>query len=133
MLVLGGVALLGLAACTSRGSPGKGPLTSEENLPWPAAVQTNQPQVPPALSPADEIKTFHMAPGFHVELVASEPLVQDPILMQFDGDGRLWVMVMQGFAVGQDMKNLLDPVNDLAILEDTDHDGVYDKRTVFMD
>ena len=78
----------------------------------------------PALSPADELKTFHMAPGFHVELVASEPLVQDPILMQFDGDGRLWVMEMQGFAVGQDMKNLLDPVNDLAILEDTDHDGV---------
>ena len=33
----------------------------------------------PALSPADALKTFYMPPGYHLELVASEPLVQDPI------------------------------------------------------
>jgi mono/diheme cytochrome c family protein len=111
----------------------KGPLTSQENLPFPAPVRTEDPKYPPVLTPADELKTFHMGPGYHVELVASDPLIQDPILAEFDGDGRLWVMEMQGFAIGEKMVNDFQPVNDLVILEDTDHDGVYDKKTVFMD
>ena len=74
-----------------------------------------------------------MAPGYQVQLVASEPLVQDPILAEFDGDGRLWVVEMQGYAVGQKMVNMEEPVGDVAILEDTDGDGIYDKRTVFQD
>jgi mono/diheme cytochrome c family protein len=111
----------------------KGPLTSQLNLPWPAKVQKKQPKFPPALSPAQELKTFHMAPGYQVQLVASEPLVVDPIIAEFDGDGRLWVVEMQGYAVGKAMVNMTEPVGDVAILEDTDGDGVYDKRTVFQD
>ena len=109
------------------------PLTSQLNRPWPAAVQRKQPKFPPALSPAQELKSFHMAPGYQVQLVASEPLVVDPILAEFDGDGRLWVVEMQGYAVGKAMINMEEPVGDVAILEDTDGDGVYDKRTVFQD
>src|SRR3984885_10485040 len=111
----------------------KGPLTSQPNRPWPAAVQKKQPKFPPALSPAQELKTFYMAPGYQVQLVASEPLVVDPIIAEFDGDGRLWVVEMQGYAVGKAMVNMTEPVGDVAILEDTDGDGVYDKRTVFQD
>jgi mono/diheme cytochrome c family protein len=111
----------------------KGPLTSQLNRPWPAPVQEKQPKFPPALSPAAELKTFHMAPGYQVQLVASEPLVKDPIVAEFDGDGRLWVIEMQGYAVGQKMVNETEPVGDVVILEDTNHDGVYDKRTVFAD
>ena len=81
----------------------KGPLTSQLGRPWPAAVQKKQPKFPPALSPAQELKTFHMAPGYQVQLVASEPLVVDPIVAEFDGNGRLWVAEMQGYAVGQKM------------------------------
>jgi mono/diheme cytochrome c family protein len=111
----------------------QGPLTSDLNLPWPAGVETKQPEYPPVLTPAQELKTFHMPPGYQVQLVASEPLVQDPILAEFDGDGRLWVVEMQGYAVGQKMADLTKPVSDIAILEDTNGDGVYDKRTVFLD
>ncbi len=110
----------------------KGPLTTQLNRPWPAKVQTKQPKFPPTLSPAQELKTFHMAPGFQLQLVASEPLVVDPILAEFDGNGRLWVVEMQGYAVGQKMINMTEPVGDVAILEDTDGDGIYDKRTVFQ-
>ena len=43
-----------------------------------AVVQT------PVLSPADSMKTFTVAPGYHVELVASEPIIQDPVVIDFD-------------------------------------------------
>jgi mono/diheme cytochrome c family protein len=74
-----------------------------------------------------------MPPGYQVQLVASEPLVKDPIIAEFDGDGRLWVVEMQGYAVGEKMVNLTTPVGDVVILEDTNHDGVFDKRIVFQD
>src|SRR4051812_14542519 len=51
----------------------------------------------PALSPEEELKTFQIAPGFHAELVASEPLVGHPVAIQFDPDGRMWVCEMRGF------------------------------------
>lgn len=124
-------AALGFSA-TKPAAP-KGPLTSKLNQPWPAGVQRKQPKYPPVLSPAQELKTFHMPPGYQVQLVASEPLIKDPILAEFDGDGRLWVVEMQGYAVGQKMVNETEPVGDVVILEDTDGDGVYDKRTVFQD
>jgi mono/diheme cytochrome c family protein len=124
---------VGVSATKHDKSPAKGPLTSQLNRPWPASVQKKQPQFPPALSPAQELKTFHMAPGYQVQLVASEPLVVDPIIAEFDGNGRLWVVEMQGYAVGQKMINMEEPVGDVAILEDTDGDGIYDKRTVFQD
>jgi mono/diheme cytochrome c family protein len=111
----------------------KGPLTSKLNQPWPAAVQKKQPKFPPALTPAKEVQTFRMAPGYQVQLVASEPLVEDPIVAEFDGDGRLWVIEMKGYAVGKAMVNMTEPVGDVVILEDTNHDGVFDKRTVFAD
>ena len=138
-LIVGTALALSVAVGFSATQPGqspaklKDPLTSQLDRPWPAAVQRKQPKFPPALSPAQELKTFHMAPGYQVQLVASEPLVQDPIVAEFDGDGRLWVVEMQGYAVGQKMVNMEEPVGDVAILEDTDGDGVYDKRTVFLD
>src|SRR5947209_17696946 len=55
--------------------------------------------IPPApvLSPADSLKTFQLPPGLRLELVASEPLVGDPVAMTIGPDGRLWVVEMHGF------------------------------------
>src|SRR4051812_30434836 len=50
-----------------------------------------------ALSADEELKTFQVAPGYRVELAASEPLVGDPIFAQFGPDGRLWVVEMLGY------------------------------------
>ncbi len=132
--ILAAFALAALAPAVVPGQTGiVKPLTSIANRPWPALFMANEPDRPPALSPAEEIKTFHMAPGYHEELVASEPLVTDPILAEFDGDGRLWVLQLHAWAYNEKMENSLEPMNDLVILEDTNGDGVYDKRTVFMD
>ena len=48
-------------------------------------------RIPPApvLSPAEEAATFRLPPGLRAELVAAEPMVQSPVAMQFDPQGRL--------------------------------------------
>ncbi|HWJ69554.1 MAG TPA: c-type cytochrome [Sphingobium sp.] len=131
---LGGAAVVGGLSWIIWGQIAGGtPLSSEPNRPWPAVVDQSVPESQPALAPADALKTFTMPPGYRLELVAAEPLVKDPILAEFDGDGRLWVLEMRGFAINEKMENSLEPINELVILEDTDGDGVYDKRTVFMD
>ncbi len=87
----------------------------------------------PARSPRDEMKTFRLAPGYRVELVASEPLVHDPIALTFDPDGRLWVCEMRGFMPDVDGKGEKEPVGTITVLEDTDGDGIMDKSTLFLD
>src|SRR6266536_4781541 len=44
-----------------------------------------------ALSPEQEQKSFHLPPGFEIQLVASEPDVNKPMNLAFDATGRLWV------------------------------------------
>src|SRR5438045_8833713 len=43
------------------------------------------------LTPAEELKTFHLPPGFEMQLVAAEPEVRKPINLNFDARGRLYV------------------------------------------
>ena len=99
---------------------------------WPPAVRET-PEKAPALSPADEQKTLVLPPGYRVELVASEPLVADPVAIDFDAEGRLWVLEMPGFMSAPGGANSPDPINNVVVLEDGDGDGVMDKRTVFAD
>src|SRR5207249_4191610 len=48
----------------------------------------------PALSPADSAKLIHVRSGYEVELVASEPLLESPVAIDWDEQGRLWVVEM---------------------------------------
>ena len=107
--------------------------SSPANRPWPADVQKVSDDSP-ALSPDEALKTFYMPPGYHLELVASEPLIQDPIVMDWDLQGRIWAVEMPGFV--QDLQTPepnMEPIGKVVVLEDTDHDGRMDKRTVFAD
>ena len=84
------------------------------------------------LKPEEAVKTFHLPPGFHVTLFAGEPDVQQPIGMTLDSRGRLWVAENYTYSerpLGWDT-NLCDRI---IILEDTNHDGHFDQRTVFWD
>lgn len=92
-------------------------------------------KIPPApvLSPEEALNRFKVPEGFRVELVASEPLIEAPVLMQFDPDGRLWVLEMRGYMPNPDGKGEDAKTGRVSILEDTDQDGRMDKRTVFQD
>ncbi len=87
----------------------------------------------PVLTGEASIASFRLPPGFRIELVASEPLVQNPVAFAFDPDGRLFVVEMRGYMPDPDGKGEDQPNGDVVILEDTDGDGKFDKRTVFLD
>lgn len=92
-------------------------------------------RIPPApvLSPADEAASFRLAPGFRAELVAAEPLIQSPVVAQFDPQGRLWVVEMTGYMNQADGAGETEPTGKVVVLEDTNGDGQMDRRTVFLD
>ena len=92
-------------------------------------------EVPPApvLSPDQELTSFRTAPGFRVELVAAEPLVVDPVAMDWDDRGRLYVVEMRGFMPDIDGHGEERPVGRIVVLEDTDADGRMDRSDVFLD
>ena len=86
----------------------------------------------PALSWEEELATFRVQAPFRVELVAAEPLVNDPVAAEFDEDGRLWVVEMTGYMPDVDGHDEDAPVGSIAVLDDDDGDGRMDRRTVFL-
>jgi glucose/arabinose dehydrogenase/mono/diheme cytochrome c family protein len=87
----------------------------------------------PVRTPAEEAATFQLAPGYRIDLIASDPLVGDPVALQFGPDGRLWVLEMRGYMPNADGIGEREPVGVVAVLTDTDRDGRYDQRAVFAD
>lgn len=85
------------------------------------------PRVPPTAA-ADAATTFQLADGFAIELVASEPLVCDPIAMEFDPQGRMVVVEMIDYSE-QDKEHL----GRIRRLEDTDGDGTMDRSEVLVE
>jgi mono/diheme cytochrome c family protein/glucose/arabinose dehydrogenase len=87
----------------------------------------------PPKSPEDELLTFQLPSDLQIQLVASEPMVEDPVVIQFDEDGRLWVVEMRGFMPDIDGNGEGDPTGRISILEDEDGDGEMDKSTIYID
>ena len=107
--------------------------------------QTQSPQDPDAtadflkrppvvrLDPGKEQELFLLPPGYTIELVLSDPLIQDPVGVTFDGNGRMYVLEMRSYMRDADGSGSRDPISRISRHEDTDGDGVYDTHTVFVD
>ena len=91
----------------------------------------NDDEHPPALSPGESLKTFRTKPGLRLELVASEPLIESPVAIDFGADGRLWVCEMIDYPAGMDGK--YQPGGVIKVLEDRDGDGEYDTAVTFLE
>jgi putative membrane-bound dehydrogenase-like protein len=104
-------------------------------------------------SPEDAARRMVVPEGFHVEVVAAEPTVRQPVAATFDERGRLWVLEYLQYpnpaglkpeTVDQYLRTEYDRVPEppprgprgadrIKILEDTDGDGRADKMTVFVE
>lgn len=94
------------------------------------------PQVDPdqlhmkPLSPEDAVKSFTVKPGFVIELVAAEPLVMDPMAMDFDERGVMYVVEMRYYPLIDTTGEKLGRIRRLV---DTDGDGIFDQSSIFAD
>jgi mono/diheme cytochrome c family protein len=90
--------------------------------------------VPPAppLDPVQALASFQLQDGYRIECAASEPLINDPVDLCWDAQGRMWVVEMTGLMPDADGTGELDAVCSIAILSDQDADGVFDHRQEFL-
>ncbi|MEZ6056198.1 MAG: alpha/beta fold hydrolase, partial [Planctomycetaceae bacterium] len=97
--------------------------TPSQQLDYKAELPRLQP-----LEPEDALKSFHVQPGFEMQLVAAEPLVTDPVALSFDADGSLYVIEMRDYSEQE-----TDKLGRVRLLRDTDGDGQYDTSDLFAD
>ena len=93
------------------------------------------PSMPPVVphTPAEELKTIQLPPGYHLELVLSEPEIKEPHIAAFDGDGRMFVAEMRTYMQEIDGKDELAPTCRVSLHWSSKGDGVLDKHSVFID
>lgn len=82
------------------------------------------------LPPEKAAQVMTVPEGFDVKLFAGEPDVVQPIAMCLDDRGRVWVAEAYSYPIRRPEKEAKDRI---LIFEDTDGDGKFDKRTVFME
>ncbi|MFK8020493.1 MAG: hypothetical protein AB8B86_12030, partial [Pseudomonadales bacterium] len=116
-----------LAACTQRCS------TNSTEQTW--AERYASMDIPDAapLTPAQALQSFRMAPGMSIELVASEPLIGDPVAIEWDEFGRLYVVEMRGFMRDSHGVDETKPYGQVVRLSDRDGDGQMDSSEVFLE
>jgi len=87
----------------------------------------------PPLTAEEALRSFKVAAGYRIELVAEAPLVRHRTVLHFAPDGRLWVVEMTGYMENFDGTTEDQPKGSVVVLTDTDGDGRMDQRTVFLD
>lgn len=80
-----------------------------------------------SVSAKNALSTYQVADGFKIELIASEPLISDPVDMEIDEYGRMYVVEMHGYPLDR------SGTGKIILLSDSNADGVMDKRTVFAE
>ncbi len=80
-----------------------------------------------AQTPEEILSTFEIHPDFELQLVAREPIVVDPVDLEFDENGQPYVLEFPGYPYPENANG------SIIAIEDTDGDGLDDVRTVFAD
>jgi putative membrane-bound dehydrogenase-like protein len=107
-----------------------------------AAARTWQeplPRVAPQ-SPQQAVAGFRVRGGFRMELIAAEPLVTDPVALDYDENGLAYVVEMTDYPYTDKstdrpfVERTTDlPIGRVRVLEDSDGDGQFDRSTIFAD
>lgn len=94
--------------------------------------RNTQVETVPFIPPQQALEKLRLPEGFKATLYSAEPDVQQPIAMTFDARGRMWVAENYTYAE-QPLRWDRNQRDRLIVLEDLDHDGKADRRTVFYD
>lgn len=100
--------------------------------PYPNRTFDSTPSVE-YLTPEESMKKFNLPAGYHLELVASEPMIKEPVAIAWDGNAKMYVAEMLTYMQDADASNEQKPFSRISLLEDTDNDGKMDKSSVFID
>lgn len=126
------VGLLLLCVVIYNCSQPKNTVANKTGTPYPTRSFDSTPSVD-YLSPEASLKTFNLPPGYHLELVASEPMIKEPVAIAWDGNARMYVAEMLTYMQDADATGEQKPISRISLLEDTDNDGKMDKSSVFID
>lgn len=85
------------------------------------------------LSANQQKETFILKPGFKIEPILTEPQIKEPAAIQFDGNGRMYVLELRSYMQDIDATGELFPTSRISRWEDKDNDGVYETGIVFLD
>ncbi len=85
------------------------------------------------LTGPEEAETFFCQDDYRMELVLSDPIISDPVVTAFDGNGRMYVAEMRSFMLDADGTNERARTGRISLHWSSKHNGVYDKHTVFVD
>ena len=96
----------------------------------PSKITATGPVAYP-MTPEASIKKIHIRDGYEIELVAREPLTMDPVAIDWDTQGKLWVIEMADYPLGLDGKG--QQGGRVRMLEDLNRDGIYDQQSLFTD
>jgi len=83
------------------------------------------------MSAADTMRRTHVAEGFRLEVAAAEPLVRDPVAIDWGSDGKLWVAEMADYPYGMDGQGRAG--GRVRYLIDADRDGAYEQSQLFLE
>ena len=113
---------------------GRGPgAAPEANDPANAGADLSpKPPVAP-LPPAEEAKRLWLQPGYRIEPLLSEPLIEDPAQIAFDGNGRMFIVELRGYFQTPEGIDLIPPDGRISMHEDRDGDGTFEHHSVFVD
>jgi len=85
------------------------------------------------MSPEESLKTMFLQDGYSMEIVAAEPLIEEPVTFAFDGNGRIYVAEMLTYMQDADSTGTFKSVSRIKRLQDKDGDGVFESFSVFAD
>ncbi len=105
---------------------------SKGGNPYPTRSFNPTPSVA-YLTPEESMKSFNLPPGYHLELVASEPMIKEPVAIAWDGNAKMYVAEMLTYMQDADATGERLNISRVMLLEDTDNDGKMDKSSVFID
>lgn len=80
-----------------------------------------------------DVASYQLADDLDLSVVAAEPMIQSPVAMDFDLQGRLWVLEMPGYMANIEGTGENDPVGRIVILEDKDQDGFHETAIPFLE